>query len=446
MTSGTTDAAAVLASARRHRSEADAAEVRLFLDALAWAHAHTVEDASDCATWGDSPIPLAGEGAPLVSEFCVTELAAALGMSDHAGRALIASALEIAHRLPRIFHRVQTGTLQVWRARRIAERTLALSPEAALHVDRYLARTAHRIGLAATERLIDEAIATHMPDHARQLAEQAADQRHVRIDHQQVSFAGTSLFGGELDLVDAQDLDTRLSVDAADLKEWGCDLPLDVRRAMALGNLARGETPLPTAPANRARSEEPVVEQRSSSLSRRREEDRARATSRPITLYLHLDPRNPFGSLENRGPHLITREQIEQWLNAPGAQITIRPVLDLNQEVSTQAYEPTDRIREHVILRDRTCVFPYCTRRARACDLDHIEPYDPDGPKNQTRTSNLAALCRHHHRLKTHGGWRYQAERPGAYRWRSPLGYTYLRDQTGTRQLTPRPVDPPGIC
>ena len=55
------------------------------------------------------------------------------------------------------------GDLQAWRARRIADRTLLLSPEAAAYVDQYVAHCAHKIGLAALERLIDEAIARFMP-------------------------------------------------------------------------------------------------------------------------------------------------------------------------------------------------------------------------------------------------------------------------------------------
>jgi len=48
-----------------------------------------------------------------------------------------------------------------------------------------------------------------------------------------------------------------------------------------------------------------------------------------------------------------------------------------------------------------------------------------------------------HHRMKTHGGWSYAMIQPGVFLWRSPLGYTYLRDRTGTTDLTPPPVDPP---
>ncbi len=41
---------------------------------------------------------------------------------------------------------------------------------------------------------------------------------------------------------------------------------------------------------------------------------------------------------------------------------------------------PTTRpawMRETAVLRDATCVFPGCARDSRACDLDHINPYQP---------------------------------------------------------------------
>jgi hypothetical protein len=95
----------------------------------------------------------------------------------------------------------------------------------------------------------------------------------------------------------------------------------------------------------------------------------------------------------------------------------------------TDAVDPHDPpawMRELVILRDVTCVFPGCQADARSSDIDHIEPYDPLGPPGQTSPDNLAALCRTHHRHKTHGGWRYTRHRDDAYIWRSPDGRTYL--------------------
>src|SRR3954471_13657375 len=132
----TTDAAGVLAVARGARAAANHAEAPVLASSVKWAHMRQV-DALDLAATvlvdhgKDTGIPIAGEGAPLVSQFAVAEFAAALGLSSGAGRNLVGHALELAHRLPKTWARVQDGTLAPWRARRIAEETLCLSMEAA---------------------------------------------------------------------------------------------------------------------------------------------------------------------------------------------------------------------------------------------------------------------------------------------------------------------------
>ena len=62
-----------------------------------------------------------------------------------------------------------------------------------------------------------------------------------------------------------------------------------------------------------------------------------------------------------------------------------------------------------------------------------------------TQTDNLAALCRFHHRLKTHTAWRYRMTDPGVVEWTSPHGHHYRRDRTGTTPIEPATADPPGI-
>src|SRR3954452_11654825 len=160
MTSGTTlDTAAVLAAARRARAAANAAEAEVVLQAVEWAHLHQVTDADQASTvlveHGHAPgIPIAGQGAPLVSEFAVAEFASALGLSAGAGRNLVGHALELAHRLPKVWARVQAGSLAPWRGRRVAEQTVSLSMEAAEYVAQMLAPFAHRTGPAQTQRLV----------------------------------------------------------------------------------------------------------------------------------------------------------------------------------------------------------------------------------------------------------------------------------------------------
>src|SRR5512139_2782998 len=114
MISGTTpDAAGLLAAARRARAVANAAEAEVLAAAVEWARLHQVEDLDDAATWWsgsrtmghDTGIPIAGPGCPLVSEFAVAEFATAIGMSQTSGRHYLGQALELAHRLPRLWAR-----------------------------------------------------------------------------------------------------------------------------------------------------------------------------------------------------------------------------------------------------------------------------------------------------------------------------------------------------
>src|SRR5690348_2123595 len=237
----TSAAAAVLDRARGFRRDADMAEAHLLAEVLAWAELHVTSDPDAAETWGGSPVLLGGQGCPWIREFTITELATALHLSLPAGRALVAEVLELAFRLPRLWATVQSGGAQAWRARRIARLTGTLSLEAASFVDSQVAGFAHRMGRAAIERLVEEAIGRHMPDLARKQRERAADRRHLTIHHGQVSFEGTCLVEGELDLVDALDLDAALGHIAGEMGALGNPLPLDQRRALAAGELARGQ-------------------------------------------------------------------------------------------------------------------------------------------------------------------------------------------------------------
>ena len=55
------------------------------------------------------------------------------------------------------------------------------------------------------------------------------------------------------------------------------------------------------------------------------------------------------------------------------------------------------------------------------CDLDHVIPH-PAGP---TSESNLAALCRYHHRLKTHTAWSVRMKPGATLEWTSPRGHIF---------------------
>ncbi len=101
-------------------------------------------------------------------------------------------------------------------------------------------------------------------------------------------------------------------------------------------------------------------------------------------------------------------------------------------ETMTPRYRPTEGMRRFVQVRDGTCRFPGCGVQARRCQLDHVVPA-PAGP---TSPGNLIALCQHHHRLKTFGGWRPVLARDGTVSWTDPYRQawvTYPVDHLATR-------------
>jgi hypothetical protein len=106
-----------------------------------------------------------------------------------------------------------------------------------------------------------------------------------------------------------------------------------------------------------------------------------------------------------------------------------------------RSYRPSPALAELVRGRDVTCRFPGCRQPAYRCDLDHTTPY-PTGP---TAAGNLAALCRHHHLAKHHGGWSVRQHPNADLAWTSPTGRTYTtsppRHPPPTRapQQTPTP-------
>ena len=228
---------------------------------------------------------------------------------------------------------------------------MLLCEEAAAFVDAQVAPFAHRIGIAALERLIAEAIARFMPEKAAEEAEKAADGRHFTIDHQQVSFGGTSQLTGELDLADALDLDAAVAKGAQELLALGSTDSLDVRRSIAAGQLARNQLALDLDDRDRSASESSCPPDAAEAAS-------GRAARAPLRDRHHRQQRSlELARVENQR-RIVTADQIRTWCANPDTEVIVKPVIDLNEHIHVEGYEVPDRLREQVTLRDHTCVFP----------------------------------------------------------------------------------------
>ncbi len=414
-------------------SEHEAAVQQLEL-ALEWARLHPCKEGEAPAEWGDGHLfdesisALAGPGAPWVSEFAPVELAAALRIPFDSGRQLLGDALELKHRLPRLWDHVRAGRVPVWKARTIARETHDLTLEAADYADRMISATPERIDQVNAAALVDQARLHFDPDRAADDEARALEQRGVWVKPGRAPATTDVLM--TLDTPDAELLDQSITRIAHDLRELGDPDPLDVRRARAAGILADPQHALDL-------------------MSGREDAGPTHGRGGHTHLFVHLTPDDLVADLTgDTGAATIeklgaaTTDLLTRWLARfaeTGGVIRVRPVLDLDQTWSVDQHDPPEAMREQVILRDAHCVFPGCRRDSRHCDLDHITEYlptDDGGPPGQTTPSNLAPLCRTHHRVKTFTSWHYKRLDHGSYTWTSPTGHQY--DVTPSSRRPPR--------
>ncbi len=206
---------------------------------------------------------------------------------------------------------------------------------------------------------------------------------------------------------------------------------LPVRRAKALGVIADAQARLDLTS---------LVGTADPDTGRRLRQAAVERRDAKVRLYLHAsladvvaDDARATGSAESLGP--VSLDLTRDW--AGRSRVTIQPVLHVatDDRWSVDRHDPPPRMAEQVRLRDETCVFPWCGRAARQCDLDHREPFvDPGdgGPPGQTSPASLAPLCRRHHRAKTAGEWSYERADPGTYLWTGPVGMSALVTARGT--------------
>ena len=132
-----------------------------------------------------------------------------------------------------------------------------------------------------------------------------------------------------------------------------------------------------------------------------------------------------------RGKHAGTPGGFGTWtLTLPGGrELTVRldpvPTHSCDHRYESHSYQPSDRLRHLVQIRDGTCTFPPCNRHARDSDFEHAIPYEKGG---RTCTCNAGARSRACHRVKQSRGWEVTQPKPGWHRWQTPAGQIYVQE------------------
>jgi hypothetical protein len=148
---------------------------------------------------------------------------------------------------------------------------------------------------------------------------------------------------------------------------------------------------------------------------------------RPVTVNVTIDLPTLLGLAENPGQlagYGAIPASVARALASDGKwqRFITDPQTGTLLDFGRESYEPPQALVDFLIARDRTCRFPGCRHSAARADLDHAKSWESGG---ETSAANLGALCRRHHRLKTHGGWKLKSHSDGACTWTSPLGKIY---------------------
>jgi hypothetical protein len=398
----TEDSLAYVSAVRRQQAWTDA---RLMQATARFAETREVVE-SRGIPGEEKLVPFGGDGSPLCGTQAPDDLGPDLRLSRHSAQRLIADSLDLMYRLTGVWMALRIGLIDTWRARMVAEATRELSAETAAAVEDEILGRINRLTRGQLRKTIDRIVARDVPETPQQAAETTAQGRRVDIDPTTDDHAEIY---GLLGIADSQRLDARLDEIARLLAkvEPGSDESHDQRRARALGLLAD-----PAAVAD---------------LERRAAGAEGDPKALPnTTFYLHLRP-DQTADLERYG--VLAFPTVSELVTA--SNVTVKPVIDLAHLEPSSGYQPSDSLREGVLLANATCVFPYCDYDARRCQLDHTIPY----PRGQTEADNLGPMCLPHHLVKTHGRWRLQQPFRGIFVWLSPTGRVFVVDGRGTYVL-----------
>ena len=405
-----------------------------------------------------------GDGTPMVAEFACAELGVLLGTSPISADHLIRDALDLRHRHPVLWAALGAGKGRVWKAPKVAHLTGAAGLSLA---------QAHAVDAAVTPYLDSLPWSRFTALVEARIIEADADASEARrLAHALDRFVSTGQsdeFGLKTLIVRANAGDVIFFVAMCDriatcLASEGDTDPVDVRRSKAVGILAQPalalamlerhaalapvdpDEPLPDDPAepdcptcggpvDPAPAPFPVDPDRlrPHAVLYVRISEEALRTGRGVAVCGGTGGAGSVG--------IVTVQQVQDLLGH--CRVTVRPVLDLRDQLPVDTHEIPTAMREALKLSRPSSVFPFSHTHGEP-DLDHTIPYlppDRGGPPGQTRTDNLGPMTRFGHRVKTHGrGWRHHQPAPGVYLWRTPRGYWTRVDRHGTHPLDRSPA------
>ena len=436
----------LLAAAERNVATRRRAEVERLLVVLEWCDRHGDDHqarpgAVPVTRGGDRLVDLGGDGTPRVAELCFGELAIAFGSGVISLRNLAADALDLRHRLPRLFAALVDGRCDTWLARKVAAMARPL--------DR------RRVGVvdAAVTAALDESPGRVLAVAEARVIAADPDAHRARIaedDARTGVWLSRRRAGDAVDDVDAEPSTCRISAKLPQGAAVELDAVIDeLADALATHADVGEDDDAPTRSQLRVQALELLSQPHAAArfldglapgADHTGADDTGVATRprrrRTAVLNIHLSAWALHGDgvarVEELGPVLVS--QLEELLRR--RDITVRPVVDLNAVQTVAAYEHPTAIRDRVLLRHVGDAFPHSGAGGRV-DLDHATPYVAADRSPQTGDGNTAPLTRTHHRIKTHAGMQVDQLGLAAHRWITPHGLARVVTPYGTTKVEP---------
>ena len=334
----------------------------------------------------------------------VVEVAAALGVSRHRAKAQLEKAIALRERLPNVAAVYAKGLVDAVMIAMIITRTdLILDDAVAARVDEQLAAKISRWGrlsLPKMEKRIDGIIASIDPPAVRGPTP-ATTRPYVDI---RPCGPGVATINARVDAATAALLDATLD-GLADRVCGNDPRGREQRRAAAIDALSRG------------RALRCLCGQSDCAAAA---DGPAASGARAVIHVVATSDDTAPGYLSGYGP--IPADQV----TALREGAIIRTIITPADEAEAR-YRPSATLAQFVRCRDLTCRFPDCDHPAEHCDIDHTIAH-PHGP---THPSNLKALCRFHHLVKTFLDWKDHQYPDGTLVWTAPTGHTYITTPEG---------------
>ncbi|HEV2780507.1 MAG TPA: DUF222 domain-containing protein [Actinophytocola sp.] len=339
-------------------------------------------------------------------EFAYLEVATQLHISDHAAQRRLKFARTLVERLPQTLVALDQGWIEEYKAQLIADAVAELSDEHALAVEAQVLDKAGQQTPTQLRNTLAKAVLAVDPEGAEERRKERVRGRRVDSYPTEPGMAALTIHHSAEKIATAHAVIAdraralkALGNEPRTLQQIEADVALDLVFGTDTGSNRVVEVHL-TMPGPGAAPHPAEVDGLSVTAQAARELA-AEATS---WRWLRTDPHT-------------------------GA------VVDL----TSPSYVPPQWLKTFVQVRDRTCRYPGCTRRARQCDVDHRVPW----PQGATCDENCHCLCRRHHRAKHEGGWQVRTLGRDRLEWTSPLGFAHIVEPEPVTVPSESDPDPP---